>query len=108
MDEIGLEPADSVIALTHDPKIDDPALETALRVGTSYIGALGSRKTQASRRERLLELGVPEAMVERIHGPVGLDIGARTPAAIAVAIVAEVIAHRAGRSRVAPLEATPA
>lgn len=97
MDEIGLEPADSVIALTHDTKIDDPALERALRVGTSYVGALGSRKTQAARRERLLEAGIPQADVERIHGPVGLDIGARSPAAIAVAIVAEVIAHRSGR-----------
>jgi xanthine dehydrogenase accessory factor len=96
--EIGLEPADSVIVLTHDPKIDDPAIIAALAAGASYVGALGSRRTQARRNERLLEAGVPAEDVERIYGPVGLDIGAHTPAETAVSIVGEVIAHRAGRS----------
>ncbi len=95
---IELEQSDSVIVLTHDPKIDDPALVAALAAGASYVGALGSRRTQAKRAERLLEQGVPAGDVERVYGPVGLDIGAHTPAETAVSIVAEVIAHRAGRS----------
>jgi xanthine dehydrogenase accessory factor len=96
--QIGVERADSVIVLTHDPKVDDPAISEALRLGASYVGALGSRRTQAKRRERLAESGVPEADLERVHGPVGLDIGADTPQETAVSIVAEVIAARAGRS----------
>jgi xanthine dehydrogenase accessory factor len=97
-EQIGLERADSVIVLTHDPKIDDPAIAAALKAGASYVGALGSRRTQGLRRERLAEAGVPEADLERVYGPVGLDIGAHTPAETAVSIVAEVIAHRSGRS----------
>ncbi len=97
-ERIGLERADSVIVLTHDPKVDDPAISEALRRGASYVGALGSRRTQATRRERLLESGVPEADLDRVHGPVGLDIGAATPQETAVSIVAEVIGARAGRS----------
>ncbi len=81
----------AVVALTHDPKIDDPALMAALRSETFYIGALGSRKTQAARRERLAEAGFAEAELDRIHGPVGLPIGARTPEEIAVAVLAQVI-----------------
>ncbi len=100
MEEIVLEPSDSVIALTHDPKIDDPALERALRTGTSYVGALGSQRTQATRRERLIELGLAPEAVQRIYGPIGLDLGARTPAGLAVSIVSEVIAHRAGKKLV--------
>ncbi len=80
-----------VVALTHDPKIDDPALIAALRSGAFYIGALGSRKTQGARRERLGALGFTAADLERIHGPVGLPIGARTPEEIAVAVLAQVI-----------------
>jgi xanthine dehydrogenase accessory factor len=95
---VGLERADSVIVLTHDPKVDDPAITEALRLGASYVGALGSRRTQAKRRERLAESGVSESDLDRIHGPVGLDIGADTPQETAVSIVAEVIAARAGRS----------
>ena len=97
-DRIGLERADSVIVLTHDPKVDDPAISEALRRGAAYVGALGSRRTQATRRERLAEAGVPEADLDRVHGPVGLDIGADTPQETAVSIVAEVIGARAGRS----------
>lgn len=77
-------------ALTHDPKIDDPALDIALKSDCFYIGALGSRKTGAARRERLLARGFSEADLARIHGPIGLPIGARSPAEIAIAIMAEV------------------
>jgi xanthine dehydrogenase accessory factor len=97
-ENVAVERADSVIVLTHDPKVDDPAISEALRLGASYVGALGSRRTQTKRRERLAEAGVPEADLERVHGPVGLDIGADTPQETAVSIVAEVIAARAGRS----------
>ncbi len=84
-----LGPRSALVALTHDPKIDDPALAAALRSSCFYIGALGSRKTQASRLERLGQHGFDETELARIHGPVGLDIGARTPAEIAIAIMAE-------------------
>lgn len=79
------------VALTHDPKIDDPALIAALESNAFYIGALGSRKTQGARRERLGALGFGVDDLERIHGPVGLAIGARTPEEIAVAVLAQVI-----------------
>ena len=89
----GLRPDDrtGVVALTHDPKIDDPALIAALESDAFYIGALGSRKTQGARRERLGALGFGEEVLARIHGPVGLPIGARTPEEIAVAVLAQVI-----------------
>ena len=80
-----------IVALTHDPKIDDPALIAALRGDAFYIGALGSRKTQGARRERLAALGFSEESLARIHGPVGLPIGARTPEEIAVAVLAQAI-----------------
>jgi len=81
----------AVITLTHDPKLDDPALAAALRSPAFYIGALGSRKTHAKRMERLNAMGFTPADTARIHGPVGLDINALTPAEIAVSIVAQVI-----------------
>lgn len=79
----------AVVTLTHDPKLDDPALTVALRHDPFYIGALGSRKTHAKRLERLREAGFDEAALARIHGPVGLDIGAVSPAEIAISILAE-------------------
>lgn len=79
----------ALVALTHDPKIDDPALESALRSNCFYIGALGSRKTHAARLDRLAGHGWNEADLARIRGPVGLAIGARSPAEIAIAILAE-------------------
>jgi xanthine dehydrogenase accessory factor len=82
----------AVVALTHDPKIDDPGLAAALRSDAFYIGALGSRRTHASRLARLAEQGFSPEQLARIHGPIGLDIRAATPAEIAVAILAEVIA----------------
>ena len=78
------------VALTHDPKIDDPALEHALSRDCFYIGALGSRKTHAKRVERLKQAGIPEADIARIHAPIGLDIEAVSPAEIAVAIMGEI------------------
>lgn len=81
----------AVVALSHDPKLDEPALAAALRSDAFYIGALGSRKTQAQRRERMKAQGFSEADLARIHGPVGLDIGALSPAEIAVSIIAQMI-----------------
>jgi xanthine dehydrogenase accessory factor len=80
----------AIITLTHDPKLDDPALAAALRSDAFYIGALGSSKTHATRCKRLAAMGFVEADLARIHGPVGLNIGAISPAEIAVAIVAQI------------------
>jgi xanthine dehydrogenase accessory factor len=82
----------ALLTLTHDPKIDDPALVLALRSEAFYIGALGSRRTHAKRMERLREAGFEAATLSRIRGPVGLAIGARTPAEIAISIIAEITA----------------
>ncbi len=80
----------AVVTLTHDPKLDDPALDVALRSDAFYIAALGSRRTHAGRLERLKKLGHDEATLARIKGPAGLDIGAVSPAEIAVSIMAEI------------------
>ena len=96
--ELELEAADHLVVLTHDQKIDDPAISLALNLGVGYVGALGSRRTQEKRNERLLASGNTEEQIARIHGPVGLDIGAHSPAETAVAILAEIIAYRSGRS----------
>ncbi|MCX7287939.1 MAG: XdhC family protein [Rhodobacterales bacterium] len=80
----------AIVTLTHDPKLDDPALAIALRSPAFYVGALGSKKTHAKRVERLTAVGFTPAEVARIHAPVGLDIGARTPAEIAVSIMAQI------------------
>ncbi|WP_026379679.1 XdhC family protein [Afifella pfennigii] len=82
----------ALAALTHDPKIDDYPLQAALAAGCFYIGALGSRKTHGKRVERLTEAGIAAGELERIHAPIGLDIGAASPAEIAVAVLAELIA----------------
>ena len=81
------------VALTHDPKIDDPALKHALSRDCFYIGALGSRKTHAKRVQRLKEAGLSEIDIARIHAPIGLDIGAVSPAEIAISIMAEITAR---------------
>lgn len=86
---IGLDPRTALMALTHDPKIDDPALSAALRSGVFYIGALGSKKTHASRIERLRSAGFGEAELARIHGPIGIAIGAMGAPEIAISIMAE-------------------
>ena len=91
---LALTQSTAVTMLTHDPKIDDPALKTVLDSPTFYVGALGSSRTHARRRQRLLKDGVPEEKVDRIHAPIGLDIEAQTPEEIAVAIMAEIVAAR--------------
>lgn len=90
-------PADAVVVLSHDPDLGPEVLAAALAGGAGYVGAMGSRATQSSRRARLLARGVAEEVLARVHGPVGLDLGARTPAETAVSIVAEVLADRNGR-----------
>ena len=97
-DEIGLGPSDAVAVLTHDVKFDEPAIVEALRRGCRYVGAVGSRKTQADRRARLREAGVGEDELGRLRGPIGLDLGGRAPAETALAIMAEVVAARYGGS----------
>ncbi len=86
-----------VVVLTHDPKLDDPAVRTALAHPVRYVGAIGSAKTQAKRREKLRDDGVAEADLQRIHGPVGLALGSKTPGEIAISILAEMIAVRRGQ-----------
>ena len=87
----------AIVVLTHDEKFDVPALEAALATDAFYVGAIGARRTQSRRRERLLEAGVAEAQLERIHGPSGLDLGADTPQETALSILSEALAVRAGR-----------
>lgn len=93
-----LGPRDAVCVLTHDPKFDVPAVIEALKSNVGYLGAMGSRRTHADRTRRLIEEGVSEAELARIHSPIGLDIGARTPEETAVSISAEIIASRTGRA----------
>jgi xanthine dehydrogenase accessory factor len=94
----------AVVALAHDPKLDDPALIAALKSNCFYIGALGSKKTHAGRIDRLKAEGFSDTDMKRIHGPIGLDIGARSPAEIAVSILAEITQTLRGNKRAA---ATP-
>lgn len=96
LDELKPDSRTAVVTLTHDPKLDDPALDRALRSLAFYIGALGSRRTHAARLKRLRELGHDEAALARIKGPVGLSIEAVTAPEIALSIVAELIAVRRG------------
>ena len=89
---LGLDARTAVVTLTHDPKLDDPALDVALRSEAFYIAALGSRRTHATRRERLAALGHGEDAFARIHGPAGLSIGAVSPAEIAISVLAQMTA----------------
>jgi xanthine dehydrogenase accessory factor len=96
--DVALPPLDidhytAFVAVTHDPKIDDPALLHALERDCFYIGALGSLKTHARRAERLKALGASEADIARVHAPIGLEIGAISPSEIALAIMAEITAE---------------
>jgi len=94
-EQIVITSATAITMLTHDPKLDDPALKIALNSPAFYVGALGSKKTNAKRHERLLKDGMAEFQLSHLHAPIGLDIGAQTPEEIAVAIMAEVVeAHR--------------
>ena len=91
LEAVGVDTRTALVLLTHDPKLDDPALHIGLRSGAFYIGALGSKRTHASRVERLSAAGFDPHTIARIHGPVGLDIGAAGPAEIAVSVLAQMI-----------------
>ena len=93
----GIDRATYIAVLTHDPKLDDAALELALHSEAPYVGAMGSRRAQAQRRERLLAAGIEEELLDRIAAPIGLDLGAITPEETALSIMAEVVAVRNGR-----------
>ncbi|MCB4454562.1 XdhC family protein [Leisingera sp. McT4-56] len=95
--KLGLDSRTALVLLTHDPKLDDPALQAALAADVFYIGALGSKKTHAARVARMQEAGFTETQINRIHGPIGLDIGAASPAEIAVSILAEMTAVLRGK-----------
>ena len=90
LENLALDSRTAVITLTHDPKLDDPALRQALSSPCFYIGSLGSRKTHAARLERLAHAGFSDVDLERVHGPIGLDIGAQSPPEVAISIIAEV------------------
>jgi xanthine dehydrogenase accessory factor len=90
-EQVEITPETAVAMLTHDPKIDDPALKVVLNSPAFYIGALGSSKTQAKRQERLREMGFSNEVIGRIHGPIGLDINASTPEEIALSVMAEIV-----------------
>jgi xanthine dehydrogenase accessory factor len=93
--EMGLDVNTAVVTLTHDPKLDDPALEAALKSEVFYVGALGSTRTHAKRKERLAQAGITDEQFARIHGPVGLNLGAKSPAEIAVSVLGQIIEVRA-------------
>ena len=95
--QVAPDHATAVVVLTHDDKFDVPALQAALATEAFYVGALGARRNQERRRERLLEAGVEEEAIERIHGPCGLDVGAESQPETALSILAEIVAVRAGR-----------
>ena len=97
MQELGIDSHTAIVALTHDPKIDDLALIDALQSNAFYVGALGSYTNTLKRKERLREFNVSTEQLERLHGPVGLEIGALTPPEIAVSVMAEVIAVKHGK-----------
>jgi xanthine dehydrogenase accessory factor len=98
LERIAVDEKTAVVVLTHEERFDVPALAGALRSDAFYVGAIGSRRTQEHRRERLLEEGLSQADLDRLSGPTGLDLGAETPAETAVSILAEILAMRAGRS----------
>ena len=102
---LGLTSGTAVAVLTHDPKLDDPALRAALPSAAFYVGALGSQRTQAKRRQRLLDAGLSEADVARLRAPIGLDLGGRSPEEIALSVMAEVVAARNGRESARPAAA---
>jgi xanthine dehydrogenase accessory factor len=102
--QVNLHPGVAAVVLAHDPKFEDPAMHTLLASDVGYIGAIGSRTTSRERRLRLAEAGFSDEQLDRIHGPIGLSIGAKTPGEIAVSIMGEIIAIRRG----SPAPATPA
>lgn len=96
---LGLDGRTAVVTLTHDPKLDDPALEAALRSPAFFVGCLGSQKTHASRLRRLADRGIADKDLQRLRGPVGLRIGARTPAEIGVSILAQMVQELRGGAK---------
>ncbi len=97
-DQLFITRSTAIVTLTHDAKFDDPALKLALASPAFYVGALGGKKTQAARRERLLQDGTSEAQMNRLHAPIGLNIGTRTPEEIALATMAQIVAARNGKN----------
>jgi xanthine dehydrogenase accessory factor len=95
--KLRLGPQTDIVMLAHDPKFEDPAMEVALQSRAGYIGAMGSKNTSADRNERLRARGFSDEQIARIHGPIGLNIGGKTPPEIAVSIIAEIIAVRRGK-----------
>jgi xanthine dehydrogenase accessory factor len=102
----GIDRATAIAVLTHDPKLDDPALLAALPSRAFYVGALGSKRTQEKRRQRLVEAGVAPGSLSRLHGPIGLPLGGRSPEEIAIAILAEIVASRNGAPGIAAAPAS--
>ncbi|MCC6567928.1 MAG: XdhC family protein, partial [Anaerolineales bacterium] len=89
--QVSINSSTAIAVLTHDPKIDDPAIKLALNSSAFYVGALGSKTTNTKRRERLLIDGVSEARLSRLHAPIGLDIGAQNPEEIALAVMSQIV-----------------
>jgi xanthine dehydrogenase accessory factor len=97
---VDLGPLDAVAVLSHDPKLDEPAILEAFRRGARYVGAIGSAKSQAERRTRLRAAGLRADDVDRLKAPIGLDLGGREPAETALAVMAEIVAARRGGTAV--------
>jgi xanthine dehydrogenase accessory factor len=104
LEKMDLYPSTSVAVLTHDPKFDEPTLKVVLSREVGYVGAVGSRKTKEERDERLRKQGLSEEQIRRIHGPIGLNIGATSPEEMALAIMAEIVATRHGKDASAVLD----
>jgi xanthine dehydrogenase accessory factor len=98
LEQIDLNSSTAVAVLTHDPKFDEPTLKVVLQREVGYVGAIGSRKTSAERNERLRQQGLSDEQIQRIHGPIGLNLGGASPEEIALAIMAEIVAVRHGRA----------
>lgn len=106
LERMDLNPSTAVAVLTHDPKFDEPSLKIVLSRNVGYVGAVGSRKTKEERDERLRKQGVTEEQIRRIHGPIGLNIGAASPEEMALAIMAEIVATKHGKDSTALLDWT--
>ncbi|HZS78405.1 MAG TPA: XdhC/CoxI family protein [Ktedonobacteraceae bacterium] len=104
LEQMDLNPSTYVAVLTHDPKFDEPSLKVVLSRNVGYVGAIGSRKTKEERDERLRKQGLTDEQLRRIHGPIGLNIGATSPEEMALAIMAEIVATRHGKDATAMLD----
>ncbi len=98
LSDLGMDEATVVVSFLHEDRLEDPVLEVALRGPACYVGSMGSRRTTAAKRERLVAAGVKASLLESLHAPIGLDLGARTPQEIAVAVLAEVVAAARGHA----------